>query len=821
MVRTSAHPDAILRDTMERPGGGRIEAAGGQYGVGQPVHRREDPILVRGEGHYTDDLRLPGQLYATFVRSPYAHGILRGVDASAAREMPGVLGIYTADDLAAYGTLPNGLAFKSRDGSPMKKPPRGPLASGKVRFVGDPVACVVAETPDAAREAAEAVELDIEALPAAVTAPEAVAEGAPVLYDDVPGNVFFDYHHGDTAAVDAAFARAAHVTRLDIDSHRLAVSPMEPRSAIGDYDQDSERFTLRLGCQGVFGMRAGMAATMKLPVEKLRILTEQVGGSFGMKSSPFPEYVCLLHAARALGRPVRWTDARSESFMADHHGRGLEVTAELALDSEGRFLAVRIAGLADLGGYLTPVAPLFSSVNVAKNVVSVYRTPLVEVGIRCAFTNAVPVSAYRGAGRPEGNYVMERLIDVAAQETGRDGAELRRLNHIRPDEMPYATPSDTKYDSGEFTALLDQTLAAADWNGFAARRAESRARGMLRGRGIGQYLEVTAPPQNEMGGIQFEPDGDVTIVTGTLDYGQGHWTAFAQVLSARLGVPFERIRLHQGDSDRLIAGGGTGGSKSLMASGAAIVEAADKVITIGREIAAEMLEAGPGDIEFADGRFTIAGTDRGIGIMEMAQRLRDGASLPEGVPRSLDVAHVHANSPSAYPNGCHIAEVEIDPDTGSAEVVRYTMVNDFGVIVNPMLVEGQAHGGVLQGIGQALLERTAYDPEGQLVSGSFMDYALPRAGHAPPFAPFESRPVPALTNPLGVKGCGEAGGGGRAPVRDECGRGRAERARHPARQHAGDARSHLAGDPGREAVGGLRPPPEPRIRPPQASRPVR
>ena len=760
MARLGASFDMILRDAAERAGA----AAGGKFAVGQPVLRREDPTLVRGEGCYTDDLSLPGQAYAAFVRSPHPHGILRGIESADALAMPGVLGIYTAADLAAYGSFQNNLPLKSRDGSPMKKPPRGALASDKVRFVGDPVAFVVADTPEAARDAAEAVSLDIEILPAAVTVAEAAAEGAPTLYDEVPGNVFLDYHHGDTAATDAAFAKAAHVTRLDLSCLRLVVNPMEPRSAVGEYDPGADRFTLRLGSQGVFGMRAAMAAHMKLPVEKLRILTGQVGGSFGMKSGPFPEYACVLHAAKMLGRPVRWTDARSDSFLSDHHGRGIEAVAELALDADGRFLAVRVEGLADLGGYLTHVAPLFTSLNIAKNIVSVYRTPLVEVSVRCAFTNAVPVSAFRGAGRPEGNYFMERLIDAAATETGRDKVELRRLNHIRPDELPYGTPVDTTYDSGEFTALLDRALEAADWSGFDARQTESGGRGRLRGRGIGQYLEVTAPPQNEMGGIRFEPDGDVTIVTGTLDYGQGHWTPFAQLLSARLGIPFERIRLLQGDSDQLVAGGGTGGSKSLMASGAAIVEAADKVIAIGREVAAEMLEAGRDDIEFVDGRFTIAGTDRSIGIMEMAHRLRAGGTLPDGTPRSLDVKHVHASSPSAYPNGCHIAEVEVDPETGTVEVVRYTMVNDFGTVVNPMLVEGQAHGGVLQGIGQALMERTAYDADGQLVSGSFMDYAMPRAGHAPPFAPHASRPVPAKTNPLGAKGCGEAGVAGALPA---------------------------------------------------------
>ncbi|WP_299567186.1 xanthine dehydrogenase family protein molybdopterin-binding subunit [Enterovirga sp.] len=719
-------------------------------------------MLVRGEGRYTDDVSVEGQVYAAFARSPYAHGVITGVDLDAARDMPGVLAVYGPDDLAGYGSFPNVTNFKNRDGSPMLKPDRRPLATDRVRYVGDPVAFVVAETNVQAREAAEAVAIEIDPLPAAVTARDAVAEGAPQLYDHIPGNVVLDFHFGDSDKVAQAMGKAAHITRLDLASHRLVINPLEPRTALGQWEPEGGKYTLTAGTQGVFGMRGMLAGVLGIPKEQLRVVTGQVGGSFGMKIAPFPEYVGVLHAARELGRPVKWTDQRSESFVADYHGRGIEVSAALALDAEGRFLALKIDGLADLGAFLTPVAPLFATINIPKNAIGTYRTAAISADIKCLLTNAVPVGAYRGAGRPEGNYVMERLIDLAAQETGRDPVALRRLNHIRPDEIPYATPAETTYDSGEFTAILDRAVAAADWDGFESRRAESRAGGKLRGRGIGQYLEVTAPPQNEMGGIRFESDGTVTIVTGTLDYGQGHWSTFAQVLATHLGVPFEKITLLQGDSDQLIAGGGTGGSKSVMASGAAIVEASQKVIGIGRVVAAELLEAGVADIEFRNGRFEIAGTDRGIGIMDLAAQLRAGVELPDGVPRSLDVKHVHELSPSAYPNGCHVAEVEIDPETGTIEVVRYTMVNDFGTVVNPMLVEGQLHGGVVQGIGQALLERTSYDESGQLVSGSFMDYALPRAGDAPDFV-FESRPVPATTNPLGAKGCGEAGCAGALP----------------------------------------------------------
>ncbi|MGX7707673.1 xanthine dehydrogenase family protein molybdopterin-binding subunit [Methylobacterium sp. Gmos1] len=733
-----------------------------KFGIGQPVPRAEDPVLVRGEGRYTDDLALDGQAYGVFVRSPIAHGHLRGIDAEPALAMPGVLAVITAADLDGYGTIGNALPFKNQDGTPMRKPVHPSLSLDRVRYVGEPVALVVAETLAEARDAAEAVVLDIEDLPVVTTPEEAAAEGAPLLHDDAPGNLALDFRTGDQAATEAAFGRAAHVTSLDLLNNRLVINPMEPRSAIGVYEAQDGRFTLHVGSQGVFGLRNNLAdGVLKQPRDKVRVLTGNVGGSFGMKAPVYPEYLPLLEAAKRLGRPVKWTDLRSESFLSDHHGRDVAVTADLALDAEGNFLAFRVKGRANMGGYLNPLAPLFQTVNIARNMVGVYRTPVFDVAVECLFTNTTPIGAYRGAGRPEGNYFIERLIDTAAAEMNLDRVELRRRNHIRPADMPYKAPSGLTYDSGDFPAVLDRALAAADWDGFAGRRAESEARGLLRGIGIGDYLEITAPPQNEMGGIRFEADGTVTIVTGTLDYGQGHLTPFAQVLHDRLGIPIDRIRLLQGDSDQLIAGGGTGGSKSLMASGTALVEAGDLVIAKGREAAASVLEAGPADIEFREGRFTIAGTDRGIGLLELAAKVRAGLPDP-AAPKSLDVAHTHKESPSAFPNGCHVAEVEVDPETGVATVVRYTTVNDFGTLVNPMLVEGQLHGGVVQGIGQALMERTAYDEQGQLVTGSFMDYCLPRASDAP-FMGFESHAVPATTNPLGVKGCGEAGCAGSLP----------------------------------------------------------
>ena len=733
-----------------------------KFAVGQPVSRKEDPVLLRGEGQYSDDINLPGQLHAAFVRSPYAHGFLRGVDVTEARTMPGVRGVILAADLEANGIKPMPASGGTNaDGTPTPKPRQMALASTKVRYVGDPVAVVVAETAKQARDAAEAVMLDVETLPAVTTARDAVAPGAPLLHDDVPGNAFLHYHHGDRAVVQAAFDRAAHVTTLSIRNSRIVVAAMEPRSAVAVFE--GGRFTLRLGCQGVFGMRNMLKDVIGVEKDALQILTFNVGGSFGMKASVYPEYPCLLLAARLYGMPVKWTDTRSESFLSDSHGRDHETEAELALDAEGRFLAVRLHVLGNLGAYLSNATTLPPTANTTKNTIGVYATPLIEVTSTCVFTNTTAVGAYRGAGRPEGNYYMERLIDTAAAEMGIDRVELRRLNHIRPEQMPYEAPSGMKYDSGDFPALLDEALAAADWDGFNGRRAESRSRGKLRGRGIGQYLEVTAPPAPEMGGLRFEGDGTVTIITGTLDYGQGHATPFAQVLCDRLGVPFDKVRLLQGDSDQLIAGGGTGGSKSMMASGTAIVAASALCVERGRAAAAHMLEAAVGDIEFERGRFVIAGTDRGIGIMELAAGLRAADGLPEGVPDSLDVETTDEYENSAFPNGVHVAEVEVDEETGEVQVVSYLMVNDFGVIINPMLVEGQAHGGVMQGIGQALLESTAYDADGQLMTGSFMDYALPHAVHAPSFS-IQSHPVPAKTNVLGVKGCGEAGCAGSLPA---------------------------------------------------------
>jgi carbon-monoxide dehydrogenase large subunit len=729
-----------------------------KFGVGQPVRRKEDDTLVRGKGKYTDDFALPGQVYAWIVRSSHAHGIIRGIDTAVAKAMPGVLGVWTGADLASanYGPYTCGLPLKSRDGSPLLQTNRAALVSDKVRFVGDPVAFVVAETLTQARDAGEAVVLDIDPLPSVTSAEEAAKPGAPQLYDHIPNNVALDYHYGDAEKVEAAFADAAHVTRLDIVNTRVAVVAMEPRAALASYDKASERYTIQVPTQGVAGNRNSLAKNLlKVPNEKVHLLTANVGGSFGMKNINYPEYICILHAAKALGRPVKWTDERSTSFLSDSHGRAQQIHCELALDREGRFLAVKVSGYGNLGAYITGVAPIPLSMNVAKNLASVYRTPLMSVDIKTVLTNTTLMGAYRGAGRPEANYFMERLIDRAADEMGIDRLTLRKRNFIKPAQMPFAASSGVTYDSGDFHGVFSKALEISDQAGFAKRKKESRKRGLLRGIAIGSYLEVTAPPSVELGKIVFEDDGAVRLITGTLDYGQGHATPFAQVLCAQLGVPFESVKLEQGDSDIVHTGNGTGGSRSIIASGTAIVEASKLIIEKGKRAASHLMEASEADIEFDHGRFTIAGTDRSIDIIELARRLREG-KMPEGVPSSLDVDHTSEGVPSTFPNGCHVAEVEIDPETGIVQIVRYTGVNDFGTIVNPMLVAGQLHGGVAQGIGQALMECVSYDSNGQPITGSFMDYAMPRAGDIPLMA-VGDHPVPTKSNPLGSKGCGEAG----------------------------------------------------------------
>ncbi len=681
--------------------------------------------------------------------------------------MPGVRLILCAEDLIEFGCrpFPCKLPITGRDGAAILTPVRHALAHGRVRFIGEPVAFVVADTPDAARDAAEAIELNIEPLPVLLDPWQAVEADAPLIHNSVPGNVALDWIGGDEAATDTAFAAAAHVTRLRIASQRVAPTSIEPRSGTGEWDAASGRYTMHTGGQGVFGLSRTLADLLGGKSGDVRVLMGDVGGSFGMKGGAYPEHVLCLVAARLTGRPVRWRDDRSDSFLGDAAGRDIHVDGELALDADGRILAMRLVGVANMGAYVSGVGPLPGSRNILKNGASLYRIPAAFVNMRCVLTNQSPVAAYRGAGRPDANLFTDRLVDRAARETGRDPAEMRRMNLVSPEELPYTAVSGQVYGEGEFEAVLDKALDAADRAGFAARKAESAARGRVRGLGIASYLEATAPPGKELGGLRFEADGRIVFLTGTKDFGQGHEGVFAQILGSALGVSYDRVELMQGDSDALLHGGGTGGSRSLMASGKAAVEAAEAVIEKGRAAAAHYLEAAAGDIEFGGGRFRVAGTDRAIGLHDLAARMK--ADPPPGDrPDGLDVDLVVETPPSAFPNGCHICEVELDPETGAVTVARYTAVGDFGTIVNPMLVEAQIHGGVTQGLGQALTEEVVLDADGQCLTGSLMDYCIPRASDLPAQAQMvvDDHPVPTETNPLGVKGCGEAGTTGALPA---------------------------------------------------------
>ncbi|MGI9418386.1 MAG: xanthine dehydrogenase family protein molybdopterin-binding subunit, partial [Geminicoccaceae bacterium] len=639
--------------------------APGKHGIGQSVSRKDDPRLVRGQGRYTDDIDLPDQAWAVFLRSPIAHGTIERLNIDAARACTGALAVVTADDLdrAGYGEIRCTLALNSVDGSPLFAPPRPLMARRKVRHVGEILAMVVAESEPAARDAIERIELEIEPLPTVVDVRKALIDDAPEVHDG-HGNRCLDWRYGDEAAVDRAFAEAAHVTRIQVENNRVVVAALEPRAAVASFDAAADRYTLHVGCQGAFALRQAVASLLEVAPDHVQVLTGDVGGSFGMKSAAYPEYVPLLHAAKALGRPVRWRDSRTESFLSDLQGRATVIHGELALDAAGRFLAVRVHHVADMGAYLTAPGPSMPSANMQRNLPSLYTTGAMAIRTECAFTNTAPIGPYRGAGRPEANYIMERLVDQAARETGRDPAALRRINMVPAEAMPHPALSGLVYDSGDFAAVLDQGLALADWSGFADRRRKSEAKGRLRGRGLATYLEATAPPRDEMGGIRFEASGRITLVTGTLDYGQGHASAFAQVISEQLGLPFERIDLVQGDSDQLIAGGGTGGSRSIMCSGKALVEAAGEVIDRGRALAAHRLEAAETDVAFVrnqtgEGTFRIKGTDRDITLLDLAAALRT-----EGSSSGLDVALVAEAPPSAFPNGCHVVEIEIDVETG-------------------------------------------------------------------------------------------------------------------------------------------------------------
>jgi carbon-monoxide dehydrogenase large subunit len=740
-----------------------------KFAVGQSVRRLEDPRLIQGLGHYSDDVNLARQAHAVVVRSPHAHARICGVDAAVARKAPGVLAVLTGADVAhdGLGNLPTDSARKRRDGSPAFTPPRPALARDRVRHVGDPVALVVAETREQATDAAALVAVDYEPLPAVTATAEAAHPGAPVVWDAAPDNVAFVWEAGQRDAVAKAFASAAHVTSLDFVVTRVAVAPLEPRAAVGEFDRRTGRYSLHTGTQGPHGARALLTEIFKVPQSHLRVVSGEVGGSFGMRSGIYPEMVLVLWAAQRLGRPVKWTSDRREGFVTDEHGRDNVSRAELALDTNGKFLALRVAITLNVGAYFTPRSAGPGTNNVG-GVAGVYTTPAIHVQTTGVYTNTTPTGPYRGAGRPEATYAIERVIDVAARELKLDPLELRRRNLIPTQAMPFKTGLVFTYDCGNFSRSMEMALEVADQSGFQSRRALARDGGKLLGLGVANPIEVAGGPYTavnpDTAELRVNPDGSVSLFAGSTSMGQGNETAFVQIVSDRLGVPPERIQVFSGDTDALGAGRGNGGSGALTVGGSAVVRATEKIIERGRRIAARMLEAAPEDIALRDGRFSVAGTDRGVTFDAVARVAYQPRQLPAGMEPGFSETAAFTPPAVTFPNGCQVCEVEIDPETGHVRIVRHTIVDDVGHMVNPMLVQGQIHGGAVQGLGQGLFEMLTYEPtSGQLLTGSFMDYAMPRADDIPLFD-VDHHEVPTQVNPLGAKGVGEAGTVGALPA---------------------------------------------------------
>ncbi|MBK7076263.1 MAG: xanthine dehydrogenase family protein [Myxococcales bacterium] len=753
---------------------------GNAQGIGAAVKRKEDRRFLVGRGQYTDDVTLPNQSFAVFVRSPYGHAKVNGVDAKAALAAPDVLAVLTGADVAAdgLGGIPCGWLVKSKDGSNMVEPPHPALAQGKVRHVGDPVAMVIASTKAAAKAAAALVEVDYEPLPAAGLLANAIAPGAPQVWDEAPGNVCFDWHIGDPATTDAAFAKAAHVVELDLVNNRVAPNPMEPRAANGSFDGANDQYTLYTTSQNPHLTRLLLAAfTLKVPEHKLRVIAPDVGGGFGSKIFHYAEELLVLWASRRVGRPVKWTSDRMEAFLTDAHGRDHISNAKLALDADGKFLGLRVHTYAAMGAYLSTFAPAVPTYLYATLLSGPYDFPAIYAEVKAIFTNTVAVDAYRGAGRPEATYLLERLVEQAARQLGMDRVELRRKNLIRADQFPYQTQVALQYDIGDYQATLDLALAQGDYAGYPARAAASKANGKLRGFGMSTYIEACGIAPSALVGalgaraglyeaanVRVHPTGSVTVFTGTHSHGQGHETTFAQLIADRLGVSTDQVEVVHGDTDRIPFGMGTYGSRSASVGGSAIVKALDKIVDKGKKIAAHLLEASVADVEFKDGQYRVVGTDRVKAFGEVAFAAYVPHNYPiETVEPGLEESAFYDPKNFTFPGGTHLVEVEIDPETGVVEVASVTIADDVGVIINPMIVDGQAHGGLAQGIGQALLEEAVYDAEGQLTNGTYMGYCMPRAADLPNFK--VGNHVTACThNPLGVKGVGEVGAIGVPPA---------------------------------------------------------
>ncbi len=749
-------------------------------GIGASVRRKEDLRFISGRGNYTDDINRPGQLYAYIRRSDQPSARIARIDTSAAKAAPGVAGVFTGADMQADGVggLPCGWQIHSKDGSPMAEPPHPVLAVGKVRHVGDPVAVVVAESREAAKDAAEKIEIEYEDLPAVASLRDAIAPGAPLVHDDVPGNICFDWHLGDKALVDAAFGRAAKVVKLELTNNRLIPNAMEPRAAIGEFDPSSGDYTLYTTSQNPHVIRLLMGAfVLHIPESRLRVVAPDVGGGFGSKIYHYAEEAIATWASAKVRRPVKWTCERGESFMSDAHGRDHDTTAEMALDADGNFLALRVATLANMGGYLSTFAPFIPTYAHATLLAGCYKTPAIYAEVKAVFTNTVPVDAYRGAGRPEATFLLERMVDVIAHDTGMDRIELRRQNFIPADAFPYQTPVAMQYDSGDYQTTLKTALEASDYAGFEARRKASAARGKLRGIGFSTYVEAcgVAPSQvagalgaraglYECANIRVHPTGSVTVFTGTHSHGQGHETTFAQLVHEQLGVPIDQIEVVHGDTAKIPFGMGTYGSRSLPVGGSAMVKAMDKIVAKGKRIAAHLLEAAVEDIEYKSGKFSVAGTDKSKSLTEISLAAYVPHNYPiEELEPGLEETAFYDPKNFTFPAGCHVCEVEVDAETGFVDVVSFVGVDDVGRVINPMIVEGQVQGGIAQGIGQALLENAVYDRSGQLITGSMMDYHVPRADDLPDIA-VKTETTLCTHNPLGAKGCGEVGAIGSPPA---------------------------------------------------------
>ena len=741
------------------------------FGIGTATPRFEDARLLRGQGRYTDDIHPSRAAHMIVLRSPHAHATIRGIDTTKAATLPGVLTILTAQDLAQdnLGTLQTIVARNQADGSPMPRPTYRLLALEKVRLVGDPVAIVIADTLNEAQAAAEAIEVDYDSHPAVTDIADAILPGAPQVWPSLaPSNICFFHTVGDKTATDSAFEKAPHVATLDFRISRVSANPIEPRNCLAEYHPGTETYTLHAGMQAPHKMRFELATQiLGIAPQRLRIVSPDMGGAFGMKGSPYPEYALALWAARRTARPIRWNATRSESLLSDYHARDNVSTIQLALDENGIFLALRIRTLAALGAYLGYNAPHASTNNLG-GLAGVYRTPHIHAEVTGVFTHTQTHAPYRGAGRPEATFAIERIIDVAAAQLGLDRVEIRRRNLIAQSAMPWNTKFVFTYDSGDFASNMDKVLEAADWHGFPARRATSEAQGKLRGIGIANAIEIAGGPAkspNEEGvEIRFDAQGDATILLGTHNHGQGHETAFRQIAATSLGLDPARIRILQGDTDVVAHGRGTFGSRSIMAGGTAFHAAAEKIIERGKTIAAHLLEAATIDIAFDRGFFSVAGTDRAIRIEAVAQASYIPSKLPPKSEWGLGGQAIVAVEDATFPNGCHVCEVEIDPETGAIDLLSYTVVDDVGTVINPLLVKGQIHGGIAQGLGQILMEQVSYDKEsGQMLSGSFMDYAMPRASDIPAMD-VHSNPHPTTMNPLGAKGAGEAGTVGALPA---------------------------------------------------------